>query len=276
RLKHRGQVTGLTTGFIDLDRQTLGLQKSDLIIIAGRPGMGKSALGWQIAVQAAKATGRVVLFVSCEMSPDQLGDRTLALASKVGLGRIRSGFVSENQAQQVRQAKAELTKVPLILDDAPGATIQRVRFAARKVKREQGLGLLVIDYLQLMQGRQGLERREQEVAEISRRLKALAKELNVPVVALSQLNRKSEERPDKRPRLADLRESGAIEQDADVILFIYRDEVYNPKSTDGGTAEIIIAKQRQGPTGLVRLAFNSALTRFDNLDVNYNQRSLNG
>ena len=261
----RGLGAGLVTGFTDLDKRTLGFQPGELVVIAGRPAMGKSALAWQMAMGAAQESGKTSLFVSAEMSEVQMGDRALAQTGGVALNTIRSGFLSPRQKGEIDRAVKKLARIPLVLDDGPGPGLDRIRLTARRIKREGRLGLVVVDYLQLMPGPLK-ERREQEVSAISRGLKRLAKELDTPVLAVSQLNRKAEERPDKRPRLADLRESGSIEQDADLVIFVFRDEVYHPRSTAAGTAELIIAKHRQGPTGTLRLAFNGALVRFDNLD----------
>lgn len=270
RVDHQGQVVGLPTGFIDLDRLLCGLQNGDLIIIAGRPGMGKSALAFQIAYQAAQASGKTALFVSAEMSEEQLSDRLVASGARVNLTRVRAGHITEFEWKRVAKGLGQAAGVPLAIMDAPAASINQVRLSARRLHQEAGLGLVVVDYLQLMRGADK-RRREEEIAKISRGLKALAKELTVPVLALSQLNRQCEQRDDKRPRLSDLRESGSIEQDADVVIFIYRDEVYYPEGVQGfdpqsqGVAEIGIAKQRQGPPGRIILKWEGEFVRFDNL-----------
>ncbi len=272
RFKSKGQVSGVPTGFKKLDQLTTGLQNGDLIIIAGRPSMGKTAFALNIAANAALDAGVVVAIFSLEMSKEQLGMRLLSSEARVSGSKIRSGFLSHNQDfPALTQAADRLHTAPIYIDDTPALSVLDLRAKARRLKLEHGLGLILVDYLQLMRGRGGTESREQEISNISRSLKALAKELSVPVVALSQLNRKVEERPggDKRPMLSDLRESGAIEQDADVIAFIYRKKVYkkrdDPEEDDDHVAEVIIGKQRNGPTGTVRLAFLDDLTRFEDL-----------
>ena len=260
-------VTGVPSGFKDLDKITAGFQPGDLIIIAGRPSMGKTALALDVCRHAA-VLGRVPAAIfSLEMSKEQLGLRMLCSEARVDSSSARTGFLEEGDFMRLIEAASELSEAPLYIDDTPALTILEVRAKARRLMLKKGIGLIVVDYLQLMRGRHNVDRREQEISEISQGLKALAKELSIPVIALSQLNRKVEERHDKRPLLSDLRESGAIEQDADVIAFIYRDEVYN-KSDDNpnrGIAEVIVGKQRNGPTGNIKLAFLSKFTRFDNL-----------
>ncbi|MCF8043447.1 MAG: replicative DNA helicase, partial [Desulfarculaceae bacterium] len=272
RFKNKGQVSGVPTGFKLLDQLTTGLQPGDLIIIAGRPSMGKTAFALNVASNAALDSGVVTAIFSLEMSKEQLGMRLLASEARVSGSKIRSGFLSHNQDfPALTQAADRLHGSPIFIDDTPALSVLDLRAKARRLKLEHGLGLILVDYLQLMRGRGSTESREQEISNISRSLKALAKELSVPVVALSQLNRKVEERPggDKRPMLSDLRESGAIEQDADVIAFIYRKKVYkkrdDPEEDDDNVAEIIIGKQRNGPTGTVRMAFLDDLTRFEDL-----------
>ncbi|MBN2256187.1 MAG: replicative DNA helicase [Deltaproteobacteria bacterium] len=260
-------ITGVPTGYDDLDQLTSGLQKSDLIIIAGRPSMGKTALAINIAQNASIKEGIPVAIFSLEMSREQLALRMLASEARVDSQRLRKGFLGETDWPKLTTAAGTLSDAAIFIDDTPGISALEMKAKARRLKAEHGLGLVVLDYLQLMRGRDSLMQREQEISEISRSLKALAKELNVPVVALSQLNRQVESRTDKRPQMADLRESGAIEQDADVILFIYRDEVYN-KSEDNpekGLAEIIVGKQRNGPIGRVKLSFLNDYTRFESL-----------
>ena len=263
-------VTGLPTGFVELDKLTSGLQPSDLIIVAGRPSMGKTAFCLNIAQHVALTDGgnAPVGIFSMEMSKEQLVMRLLSSESEVEFSKLRTGALSSAEWPKLAQAADTLYKAPIFIDDSPSLTVLDLRARARRLKKEHNLGLLLIDYLQLMRGRvSNSDRREQEISEISRSLKALAKELNIPVVAISQLNRMVEQREDKKPRLADLRESGAIEQDADLILFIYRDEVYN-KSPDNplkGIADIIIGKQRNGPTGDVEVAFLDKYTTFRNL-----------
>ncbi|MFZ5993930.1 MAG: replicative DNA helicase [Thermodesulfobacteriota bacterium] len=247
-------ITGVPTGFDDINKLTAGFQPSDLIIIAGRPSMGKTSLALNIAQHAAIKANIPVAIFSLEMSNEQLAMRMLCAEATVDARSVRTGFLTEKDWQKLTQAASHLSTAPIFIDDTPAISILEMRAKARRLKSEHGLGLVIIDYLQLMRSRGPVERREQEISEISRSLKAMAKELHVPVVALSQLNRRVEERPNKRPQLSDLRESGAIEQDADVIMFIYRDKVYN-KNSDDMTAEVIIGKQRNGPTGLAKLTF---------------------
>ncbi len=260
-------ITGVPTGYDDLDQLTSGLQKSDLIIIAGRPSMGKTAFAINIAQNASIKTGVPVAIYSLEMSREQLAIRMLASEARVDSQRLRKGFLGETDWPKLTTAAGTLSDAAIFIDDTPAISVLEMKAKARRLKAEQGLGLIVLDYLQLMRGRDSSMPREQAISEISRSLKSLAKELNVPVVALSQLNRQVKARTDKRPQMADLRESGAIEQDADVILFIYRDEVYNKSedSPEKGLAEIIIGKQRNGPTGKVKLSFLKDYTRFENL-----------
>jgi len=262
-------ITGVATGFDKLDEITSGLQRSDLIIIAGRPSMGKTAFALNIAQYAALETGVPVAIFSLEMAKEQLVMRMLAAEARVDSQRLRKGFLGETDWPRLTDAAGHLSDAPIYIDDTPAITVIEMKAKSRRLKAENGLGLIVLDYLQLMRGSAYRDSREQEISEISRSLKALAKELSVPVIALSQLNRKVEDRTNRRPMMADLRESGAIEQDADVIAFIYRDDVYN-KSDDNpekGIAEIIIGKQRNGPTGIVKLAFQEKYTRFENLAI---------
>jgi replicative DNA helicase len=258
-------ITGVPSGFKDLDRKTTGFQNADLIIVAGRPSMGKTAFCLNIAQHASINAKIPTAVFSLEMSKEQLAIRMLCSEARVDSGRLRSGFLSESDWPKLTMAAGALSDAPIFIDDTPAISVLELRAKARRLKADRGLGLVVIDYLQLMRGRSGLERREQEISEISRSLKALAKELDIPVLAISQLSRKAEDRPGRRPQLADLRESGAIEQDADVIIFIYRDEVYNPDSDHKGTAEVVIGKQRNGPTGKVELSFISEVTTFKDL-----------
>lgn len=263
-----GDVTGVPTGFIDLDRKLAGLQPSDLVILAARPSMGKTSLALNIARHAARTVG--VGIFSLEMSRGQIATRLLCAEARVDASRIRTGFLSKDQDwPALTRAAEELYPLPLFIDDTPGLNVNQIRSKTRRLKSlHPELGLIVVDYIGLMSGDPRLSR-EQQVAASSRGLKALAKELNLTVLALSQLNRGVEQRPNKRPLLSDLRESGAIEQDADVIMFIYRDEYYNKdNSAEPGVAEVIIAKQRNGPTGVVKLAFQGRHTRFDNLAEN--------
>lgn len=259
-------VTGVPTGFIDLDSKTSGLQPGELIIVAGRPSMGKTAFALNIAENVALDVNLPVAVFSMEMAATQLVMRMLGSIGRLDQHKLRTGKIAEDDWHKLTTAVGRLNEVPVYIDESPGLTAMEVRARARRLARQNGgkLGLIVIDYLQLMSGTGQGENRATEISEISRSLKGLAKELHVPVVALSQLNRSLEQRPNKRPVMSDLRESGAIEQDADVILFIYRDEQYNHDSPDKGTAEIIIGKQRNGPTGSVRLTFLGEYTKFEN------------
>ena len=260
-------VTGVPTGYEKVDDMTSGFQKSDLIIIAGRPSMGKTAFALNIAQYAALEAAVPVAVFSLEMSKEQLAIRLLSAESRVDSQRIRRGFLGETDWPKLIAAASRLSEAPIYIDDTPAITVLEMKAKARRLKAEVNLGLIILDYLQLMRSSGYKDSREQEISDISRSLKALAKELNVPVVALSQLNRKVEDRQNKRPQMADLRDSGAIEQDADVIAFIYRDEVYDKseENPEKGMAEIIIGKQRNGPTGMVKLAFLEKYTRFENL-----------
>ncbi len=256
------RITGVESGFKDLDHLTAGFQDSDLIIIAARPSMGKTALALNIAYNAAFKPQVHVAFFSLEMSREQLVRRLLSSVGKVDASNLRRAFLSTMEWANLQTAAGYLLDCPIYIDDTPAATVLDIRAKARRLKADGKLNMLIIDYLQLMRGRADVHSREQEISEISRSLKALAKELKVPVIVLSQLNRKVEDRPNKRPQLADLRESGAIEQDADVVIFIYRDEVYREDSPEQGTAEIIIGKQRNGPTGKIKLNFQAKYTTF--------------
>jgi replicative DNA helicase len=262
-------ITGLPTGFADFDEQTSGLQPADLVIVAGRPSMGKTTFAMNIAENAAMQSKTPVAVFSMEMPADALAMRMLSSLGRINQQNLRTGRLSDDDWPRLTSAIALLNEAPLFIDDTPALTPTELRARARRLKREHGLSLIVIDYLQLMQGsgRAG-ENRATEISEISRSLKALAKELDVPVIALSQLNRSLEQRPNKRPVMSDLRESGAIEQDADLIVFIYRDEVYNSDSPDKGKAEIIIGKQRNGPIGSVALTFQGQFTKFENFAAN--------
>lgn len=262
----RNPITGVPTGFDDLDKKTAGLQASDLIIVAGRPSMGKTAFALNLVEHAVMEGDGAVLFFSLEMPADQLVMRLLSSLGRIDQSRMRTGDMHEDDWPRFTSAVSQLKDKELYIDDTPAITPNELRNRARRITRETGdLAMIVVDYLQLMRGAGNPENRTNEISEISRSLKAIAKEMKCPVVALSQLNRGLEQRTDKRPVMADLRESGAIEQDADVILFVYRDEVYHPESADKGSAEIIIGKQRNGPIGTVRLAFIDNLTKFENL-----------
>lgn len=265
--KNRGAVTGIATGFYDLDYKTAGLQRSDLILVAARPSMGKTAFVLNIAEFVALKSKVPTAIFSLEMSRTQLVNRILAMNSKVDSQAIRTGDLKDDDWVKLMESARLTGESPLLIDDTPGISITELRSKCRKFKLEKDLGLVIIDYLQLMTGGKRSESRQQEISEISRSLKALAREINCPVIALSQLSRAVEQREDKRPMLSDLRESGAIEQDADVVMFIYRDEYYTKeKCEEPGVSEIIIGKQRNGPTGTVKLAWLGNYTKFANLD----------
>ena len=264
--ERREMITGVPSGYDDFDKITAGLQSSDLIIVAGRPSMGKTAFAMNV-VQNAAMLGKVPCAVfSLEMAKEQLAMRMLCSISRVDSSRLRTGHLNDHDWPKLVRATGMLAKAPIFIDDTPAISVLEMRAKTRRLKSEHDIGLVVVDYLQLMRGR-NTDSREQEISEISRSLKAMAKEMHIPVIALSQLNRSLESRTDKRPMLSDLRESGAIEQDADVICFIYRDEVYNksPDNPRRGIAEVIIGKQRNGPTGTVDLAFLNTITTFENL-----------
>ena len=266
RQGNKALITGVSTGLTKLDHMTAGLQPSDLVIIAARPSMGKTALALNIARNAAIEAHVPTAVFSLEMSKEQLSLRMLCAEARIDSSRLRSGFFSRDDWVKLTDAAGVLSEAPIYIDDAADLSAMTIRAKARRLKMDKDLGLIFIDYLQLMRGQGHQERRDLEISDISRTLKILAKELNVPVVALSQLNRKLEDRSDKRPQLSDLRESGALEQDADVVAFIYRDEVYNKdeNNPNRGKAELIIAKQRNGPVGTVPLTFLNAYTRFEN------------
>lgn len=263
--KHKGTVTGLATGFYDLDYKTSGFQPSDLILVAARPSMGKTAFVLNLAQYIAVKNKVPTAIFSLEMSKDQLVNRLLSMESKVDSQLIRTGNLSANDWEKLIESAGDISKAPLIIDDTPGISISELRSKCRKFKLENDLGLVIIDYLQLMSGgSKRTDSRQQEITEISRSLKALAREINAPVIALSQLSRACETRPDHRPILSDLRESGAIEQDADVVMFIYRDDYYNKDTDKKNISEIIIAKQRNGPIGTVELVWLPNYTKFAN------------
>jgi replicative DNA helicase len=263
--ERKEHVTGVPTGFKDIDELTSGLQPSDLIVVAGRPSMGKTALCLNIAQGAAGIHKLPVAIFSLEMAKEQLVTRMLCSEARIDAHRLRSGFLSDTDWPKLTRAAGHLSESPIYIDDSPAISVMEMRAKARRLKADKDLKLIIIDYMQLMRGRARIDSREQEISEISRSLKALAKELAVPVVALSQLNRAVENRQDKRPLLADLRESGAIEQDADVIIFIYRDEFYNKASPEKGVAEIIVGKQRNGPVGTRKLTWLDKYTRFEDM-----------
>lgn len=266
RYVNQNAITGVATGFADVDMLTSGLQPSDLVILAGRPSMGKTALALSIVRHVGIEEGKCVAVFSLEMSKEQIVTRLLCAEGRVSSSRVRSGKLGESDFPRLVDAASKIAQAGIFIDDTPAISVLEMRAKSRRLHRERPLSLIIVDYLQLMRGSaKNSERREQEISEISRSLKAIAKELSIPVIALSQLNRAVETRNDKRPLLADLRESGAIEQDADIIGFVYRDEVYNPESPDKGVAELIIGKHRNGPIGTVRLAFQAEFTNFENL-----------
>ena len=262
--KHKGTVTGISTGFYDLDYKTSGLQPSDLILIAARPSMGKTAFVLNLAQYIAVRNKIPTAIFSLEMSKDQLVNRILSMESKVDSQAMRTGSLQGSDWEKLVESAGAISGAPLMIDDTPGISVADLRSKCRKFKLEYGLKLIIIDYLQLMTGGRHSESRQQEISEISRSLKALAREMNAPVIALSQLSRACETRPDHRPMLSDLRESGAIEQDADVVMFLYRDDYYNKDTDKKGISEIIIAKQRNGPIGTVELVWLPNYTKFAN------------
>ncbi len=264
--KNKGNVTGIPTGFIDLDYRTAGLQPSDLILIAARPSMGKTAFELNLAQYMAFRKNLTVAVFSLEMSKEQLVNRMFSLESSVDAQKLRTGQMNDQEWERLIESAGTIGKSKLIIDDTPGISISELRSKCRKYKLENDMAIVMIDYLQLMSGSGRSDSRQQEISDISRSLKALARELNVPVVALSQLSRKVEERPDHRPMLSDLRESGAIEQDADVVMFLYRDDYYHHDTDKMGISEVIIAKQRNGPIGTVELAWLPEYTKFANLE----------
>jgi len=257
-------VTGLPTGLHDLDVLTAGLQPSDLIIVAGRPSMGKSALATCIAEHVGLVERVPVVVFSLEMSKEQLVHRMLCAHARVDVHKARTGFLAQSDWPRLTHAAGELAEAPIFIDDSPNLTALELRAKARRLKSQHQIGLIIVDYLQMMRGSFRAENRQQEISEISKSLKALAKELNVPVLAVSQLSRAPEQREDRRPQLSDLRESGSIEQDADVVLLLFREEVYRPNEENRGKAELIVAKQRNGPVDVVPLAFLREFTRFEN------------
>ncbi|WP_069650990.1 replicative DNA helicase [Caloranaerobacter ferrireducens] len=264
--ENKGGITGLTTGFIDIDNKTSGLQKSDLILVAARPSMGKTAFALNIALNSALKGNASVAIFSLEMSKEQLVQRMLSIESHVEIQKIRNGQLSEDEWLRLVRAMGPLSQAKIYIDDTPGITLSEMKAKCRRLKIENGLDLILIDYLQLMQGDGKSENRQQEISAISRGLKGLAREMNCPVVALSQLSRAPELRSDHRPILSDLRESGAIEQDADVVMLLYRDEYYHPDTDKKNIGEVIIAKQRNGPTGTVELVWMGQFTKFLNLE----------
>jgi replicative DNA helicase len=262
--EHRGEIMGVQTKYRDFDQITGGLQRSDLIILAARPGTGKTSFAMSLAYNVAMYNRHTVAIFSLEMGREQLIQRLIAMETQIDTHRLRLGQVPDNQLQVVFEAMGRLSQAPIYIEDTPGISVMELRSKARRLQSQHGVDLIIIDYLQLMTGR-GRENRVQEVSEISRGLKALARELNVPVIALSQLSRAVEGRQSHVPMLSDLRESGSIEQDADIVMFIYRDELYNKESDKKGIAEIHIAKHRNGPVGVVNMRFDAATTRFSDL-----------
>ncbi|MFH1458591.1 MAG: replicative DNA helicase [Candidatus Omnitrophota bacterium] len=261
----KAHVTGIPTGYIDFDTKTSGLQPSDLIVIAGRPSMGKSALAIGMAEYAGVVEKIPLAIFSLEMSKEQLVQRMLCSHAKVDAHKVRTGYLATSDWPRLTAAAGKLSETSIFIDDSPAISVMELRAKARRLKAHHGIELIILDYMQLMRGSMGSENRQQEISEISRSLKALARELSVPVVAISQLSRAVESRQDHRPQLSDLRESGAIEQDADVVVLILREEYYNPSPDNQGVAEVIIAKQRNGPVGSLKLAFIKEYTRFENI-----------
>ncbi|MBE3591508.1 MAG: replicative DNA helicase [Thermoanaerobacter sp.] len=264
--KNKGQLTGIPSGFPDLDLKTAGFQPSDFILVAARPSMGKTSFALNIAQNAALLTGLPVAIFSLEMSKEQLVNRLICSTANIDSQKLRTGNLDEDDWMKLAAAMTPLSKAPIYIDDTPGIGVMDIRAKCRRLKLEKGLGLVMIDYLQLMQGRGRAENRQQEISEISRSLKSLARELNVPVITLSQLSRAPESRSDHRPILSDLRESGAIEQDADIVMFLYRDDYYHKDSEKKNIAEVIIAKHRNGPTGVVELLWLAQYTKFVSID----------
>ena len=267
---NKGEITGVGSGFIDLDAKTSGFQKGDMVLIAARPSMGKTTFALNIAEHAALREGKSVVVFSLEMSKEQLAYKLLCSEANVDMLKLRTGALDDKDWENIARATGPLSKAKVYIDDTAGVTVMEMRSKCRRLKLEYGIDLIVIDYLQLMSGSSS-ESRQQEVSEISRSIKALAKEMECPVIALSQLSRAPEQRADHRPMLSDLRESGSIEQDADLVMFLYRDEYYNKETEDTNMAECIIAKQRNGPVGTVKLAWLGQYSKFGNLEVTHNE-----
>ncbi|WP_088104588.1 replicative DNA helicase [Halalkalibacter urbisdiaboli] len=272
---HKGDITGIATGFVELDKMTAGFQRNDLIIVAARPSVGKTAFALNIAQNVATKTQENVAIFSLEMGASQLVQRMLCAEGNIDAQRMRTGALNAEDWQKLTMAMGSLAKAGIYIDDTPGVKVNDIRAKCRRLKQEHGLGMIMIDYLQLIQGSgRGGENRQQEVSEISRTLKAIARELEVPVIALSQLSRGVESRQDKRPMMSDIRESGSIEQDADIVAFLYRDDYYDKESENQNIIEIIIAKQRNGPVGTVELAFVKEYNKFVNLDRRHDERDM--
>ncbi|MFM1653513.1 replicative DNA helicase [Brevibacillus sp. B_LB10_24] len=267
--QRRGEVTGIPSGYPDLDKMTSGFQRSDLIILAARPSVGKTAFALNVAQNVAARAGETVAIFSLEMAASQLVQRMICAEGNLDASKMRTGWLEEDDWQKLTMAIGTLAKAPIYIDDTPGVTVQDIRAKCRRLQAERGLGMILIDYLQLIHGRGRGENRQQEVSEISRTLKGIARELNVPVIALSQLSRSVEQRQDKRPMMSDIRESGSIEQDADIVAFLYRDDYYDRETENKNVIEIIIAKQRNGPTGTVELAFLKEYNKFVSLDTRH-------
>jgi replicative DNA helicase len=274
--QRRGEVTGIPSGYPDLDKMTSGFQRSDLIILAARPSVGKTAFALNVAQNVAARAGETVAIFSLEMAASQLVQRMICAEGNLDASKMRTGWLEEDDWQKLTMAIGTLAKAPIYIDDTPGVTVQDIRAKCRRLQAERGLGMILIDYLQLIHGRGRGENRQQEVSEISRTLKGIARELNVPVIALSQLSRSVEQRQDKRPMMSDLRESGSIEQDADIVAFLYRDDYYDKNSEKQNIIEIIIAKQRNGPVGTVELAFLKNFNKFVNLERTHQEAAASG
>ncbi|MDY3828921.1 MAG: replicative DNA helicase [Clostridium sp.] len=268
---NKGQITGVGSGFVDLDSKTSGFQKGDMILIAARPSMGKTTFALNIAEHAALKEGKSVVIFSLEMSKEQLAYKLLCSVANVDMLKLRKGDLDDSDWENIARATGPLSKAKIYIDDTAGISIMEMRSKCRRLKIEHGIDLILIDYLQLMSGSSSAESRQQQVSEISRSIKALAKEMGCPIIALSQLSRAPEQRTDHRPMLSDLRESGSIEQDADLVMFLYRDEYYNKETEEKNVAECIVAKQRNGPVGTVKMAFFGQLSKFGNLDVVYKE-----
>ena len=264
---NKGGVTGIPSGFPELDAKTSGFQKGDMILVAARPSMGKTTFALNLAQYAALRCGKSIAIFSLEMSKEQLAYKLLCSEANVDMLKLRTGNLEDRDWENIAKASGPLSSAKIFIDDTAGISVMEMRSKCRRLKIENGIDMIIVDYLQLMSGSRGSESRQQEVSEISRSIKALAKEMECPVIALSQLSRAPEQRTDHRPMLSDLRESGSIEQDADLVMFLYRDEYYNKETEDKNVAECIIAKQRNGPTGTVKLAWLGQFSKFGRLDI---------